>query len=111
MSELTKNLHDIIYTNCIWPNDLLENLADPAYLKVQFQPHLDGLMAEVVFIDEGEQITTLYYFNKKQFLQRIEMIEGDKLSVLYDRLEQVAQILKTLDAENELESIKKMLIA
>ncbi|ARF70697.1 hypothetical protein B7C51_24805 (plasmid) [Paenibacillus larvae subsp. pulvifaciens] len=90
-SDLIKELHDVVFKNTIWPNDLLENLTDPDYLSVNFNTYLDGLCAEVKFVDEGKTIRTNYFFDKKQHIQKVEMIEGERTFVLYDRIEEIAK--------------------
>ncbi|MED5015937.1 hypothetical protein P9847_01315 [Paenibacillus chibensis] len=111
MSNLIKKLHDLVYKNTIWPQDLLQNLQDPDYLNVNFNSYLDGTCAEVVFMDQGKKITTNYYFCKKSFLQKVEMIEDDRSFIIYDRIEEITKLLIKLDRLNELEHTLKLLAA
>jgi hypothetical protein len=108
---LNKELHDAIYLSPVLPHDLLQNLSDPAYLDVRFESHLDGLMATLVFIDEGEQVEAIYYFNQNQILQRVEMIEGECVSILYDRMEAIIDLLKKSGDLSNLEEIKRLMAA
>lgn len=108
---LIKELHDAIYLSPVLPQDLLQNLSDPAYLDVRFEGHLDGLMATLVFIDDGEQVEAIYYFNQNQILQRVEMIEGECVSILYDRMEAIIDLLKKSGDLSKLEEIKKLMAA
>lgn len=50
MIEITNELHELIYKNSVWPQDLLENLRDPDYLSVNFDAYMQGTKAEVVFL-------------------------------------------------------------
>lgn len=111
MSILIKQLHDLVYKNSIWPQDLLQNLQDPDYLNVSFDSYLDGMCAEVTFMDQGKKITTNYYFSKKSFLQKVEMIEDDQAFVIYDRIEEITKILIKLDRLDELENTLKLMAA
>ncbi|MCP3746689.1 MULTISPECIES: hypothetical protein [Paenibacillus] len=111
MSDLILDLHDAMFKNTIWPNDLLHNLADPDYLSINFNAYLDGMCAEVVFMDEGKRIVTNYYFNKKNYIQKIEMIENGESIILYDRLVTIAEILTKLGRSHELEKTLKLLAA
>jgi len=108
---LVKELHDAIYFSPVLPQDLLQNLSDPAYLDVRFESHLDGLMVTLVFIDESEQVTAIYYFNRSQILQRVEMIEREHVSILYDRMEVIVELLKKSGDLSKLEEIKRLMAA
>lgn len=109
--DLIKELHDAIYFSPVVPEELLQNLNDPAYLDVRFEGHLDGLMATLVFIDEGERVEAIYYFNRNKILQRVEMIERDYVSILYDRMEIIVDLLEKSGDLSKLEEIKKLIAA
>lgn len=112
MSELTKKLHDAVYKNTIWPNDLMNNLEDdPDYLSINFTSYIDGICGEVIFMDQGKKIITNYYFNKKHFVQKVEMIESEKSYILYDRCEEITKILLELGRIDELEKTINLLVA
>ncbi|MGN7352338.1 hypothetical protein ACTHPJ_13520 [Paenibacillus amylolyticus] len=111
MNNLTAELHSLIYKNTIWPSDLLENLTDPSYLSVNFETYLNGLCGKIVFVDEGKAIEAYYYFNEKNFIQKVEMIEDDRTTVLYDRIEEIAKVLLKYDRFEEFEETIKLLAA
>ncbi len=111
VSDLKISLHEAIFKNTLWPNDLLHNLSDPDYLSINFNSYLDGICAEVIFMDEGKKITTNYYFSKKNHIQKVEMIEDDETFILYDRLGVISDILIKLGRYHELEETLKLLAA
>ncbi|MNV58839.1 hypothetical protein D3C71_1512330 [compost metagenome] len=111
MNDLSNELHDLIYKNTIWPSELLENLTDPDYLSVKFEPYLNGLCGEVVFLDEGKIITAYYYFNKKNFIQKVEMFEENTSIILYDRIEEIAKVLLKYDKIEDFEKTIQLLVA
>lgn len=110
-NQLSIELHDLIYKNTIWPSDLLENLNDSDYLSVNFETYLDGLRGELVFMDEGKEIKTYYYFNKNNFIQKVEMFEESNSIILYDRIEEITKILLKHDKLEDLEKTIQLLAA
>lgn len=110
-NNLSNELHDLIYKNTIWPSDLLENLNDPDYLSVKFETYLDGLCGEVVFLDEGKTIRTYYYFNKKNFIQKVEMFEDSSSIILYDRIEEISKLLLKYNKIEDLDKTIQLLAA
>ncbi|WP_019913822.1 hypothetical protein [Paenibacillus sp. HW567] len=111
MIEITNELHELIYKNSVWPQDLLENLRDPDYLSVNFDSYMQGTKAEVVFLDEGKKIISNYYFNSKGFVQKIEMIENESTFTVYSRIDEIVKILIKTDNIQCLQEITNLLAA
>lgn len=105
MIEMTKELHDLVYLNTVWPQELLENLSDPDYLSVNFNSYLQGVCAEVVFIDEGKKVITNYYFNSKNHLQRVEMIEDVHVTTIYSRIDEIVKVLTRMNKLDDLHEV------
>lgn len=96
VDALRKNLWESLYLNPLWPSDLIENAMDPDYTQVKFSKWEHGTKAELVFVDEGEDITTTYFFDEKEFLQKVIMTEFGHESIIYDREFEVATVMKDL---------------
>ncbi|MEG6512435.1 hypothetical protein V6C32_10975 [Desulforamulus ruminis] len=109
--QLLKELFEAVYCNAVFPHELIKNLKDHDYLQVKFDSYMDGLRAEIKFVDEGEQVTSYYYFDKKDFLQRIEIIEDESVTTIYDRMEEVVRILSERNQLQSLGKIKELMSA
>ncbi|MNI46133.1 hypothetical protein D3C73_1005820 [compost metagenome] len=109
--NLYPELYDAIYKNSVWPQDLLKNLSDSDYVEVKFDSYLDGLRSELSFMDEGHKIVTVYYFDKREFVQRIEMIESDSCITVYDRIADVTLLLEKIGKLDSLNEIMKLMAA
>ncbi|MGG3012244.1 hypothetical protein ABEO98_22520 [Brevibacillus parabrevis] len=102
VDALRKKLWEAMYLNPLWPSELIENAMDPDYSQVKFSKWENGTKAELVFIDEGEEITTTYLFDEKEFLQSAIMTEFGRETVIYDRAREVAAVMKNVvDAVTE----------
>ncbi|SET61891.1 hypothetical protein [Paenibacillus sp. NFR01] len=111
MKNITNELYDLVYKNSVWPQDLLDNLKDPDYLSVKFDAYLKGTMAEVIFMDEGKKIVANYYFNSKGLVQKIEMIEDEKVFVIYSRIDEIAKVLLETNNMKYFEQIYELIAA
>ncbi|WP_152680045.1 hypothetical protein [Niallia circulans] len=102
IKELREQLWKLIYLTPLTPGDLIENAKDPSYHNVNFK-HLDnGLEVELIFTDNGDLVTTTYIFNKDDQLQEILMSEFNRISVLYNRQDEINLLLSKITAHTQL---------
>lgn len=80
-----QQLWEALYTNPVYPAELLENLRDPEYTNVSYIRIDAGCVVDLSFYDEGQLITAKYFFDAQDQLQKAIMYEGRKESIIYDR--------------------------
>jgi hypothetical protein len=96
VDALRKKLWESVYLNPLWPSELIENAMDPDYKQVSFSKWENGTKAELVFVDEGDEFVATYYFDEKEFLQKVVMKEFGRESIIYDRESDIAAVMKSL---------------
>lgn len=111
MGAFPQELYDAIYRNPVWAHDLLQNLSDPDYLSVNFSSHEAGTRAEVQFMEGKKIIVCYYYFDSKGFLQKMEMLENERLTMCYDRLAEIVVLLNKCNMLDRFSEVKELLSA
>jgi hypothetical protein len=90
---LRRKLWETIYLNPVYPHELLENTKDPDYLSVNFKPAINGVNVFITFIDEGQSVDAVYYFDEKDYLQSAVIIESGREATIYNRKEEIASLM------------------
>ncbi len=86
MDTYIKKIYDMLYSPILTPYNLLENAKLPNYKFVKYYSNSIGVVAEMqCHIDEQEERTFYYQFDKKDFLQKIYYYDNGVEKTLFDR--------------------------
>lgn len=96
IGELRYQLWEALCLNPVWPSDLLENIDDPDYTQIQFFKTDSGIRVELSFRENNDEVKAIYYFDKKELLQKAIILEGKHETILYDRDSEVLKIINQL---------------
>lgn len=108
---LIEKLYDSIHSHYVWPEDLVKNAKLENYEYVKFFHSKEGLMAEVRVMDEKfGSITFIYYFDEKDYLQRIELIEAKEPQVLFDRQKKMLAAISEISTTKNLPKKDKVAV-
>lgn len=88
-----KSLYDLEHGHIIFPSELIANAKLPNYEYVRFNAGSEGLNVECAcFIGEDNcKVYFNYYFDKDDKLQKLIAYEGNDVTVLFDRAEEIAK--------------------
>lgn len=96
LDRLRTMLWETIYLNPATPEDLIKNIDDPDYKTVKSFEKKNGLCVELTFVDCGALVTAIYEFDNNQFLQKVTMIDNEIETVIFDRQQQIKDIMKMI---------------
>lgn len=90
MDANIKKIYDMMYSPIITPYNIVENAKLDNYTYVKYYKSGDELIAEMEceIANEGIKIF-FYYFDKKDYLQRIFMKDGEVTQKVFDRLTEI----------------------
>lgn len=93
-----KSLYDLENGHIIFPSELIANAKLPNYEYVKFNNELDGLNVECAcLIGEGDAKAYFnYYFDKEDKLQKLIAYQGNEVTVLFDRAEEIVKFRRKL---------------
>jgi hypothetical protein len=108
LEKLRQKLWETIYLNPVWPHELIENTKDPDYLSVNYKTGNIGIEVELIFKDNEEIVTSIYYFDSNDFLQKAVMIESEKESIFYSRQDEISSLLGQILKIDKTFSLKQL---
>lgn len=86
MKNQFQQLYDLIYSPIITPYSLLENAKLDNYEYVNYSKAVNGLLVSMKCeIEPGYKVIFNYYFDEKDFLQRVEMVSSGEQELIFDR--------------------------
>ncbi len=85
MDKSIRKIYDMMYSPIITPYNLLENAKVDNYNYVKYYKSDDGLISEMECEIESEKTIFYYYFDSKDFLQKIYMDVNGEKDILFTR--------------------------
>lgn len=97
MNNKIKQIYDLLYSPIVTPFNLLENAKLKNYDYVKYYKQESSFIAEMKCKDlSGESTIFYYYFDDKNYLERIFKQHGTEQVLIFDRVQEAEKQKKEL---------------
>lgn len=100
---LKRKLDDLIVlmlTKGVQPSELADNIFLDCYVKVSYEKTAEGVIGELVFLDETagdfDKAVMRYHYDNERNIKRIEEESGGQVKTLWDRSFKETQIINEI---------------
>lgn len=89
MNEYIKKIYDMLYSPILTPYNLLENAKLENYSYVKYYKDKTNLVAEMECKVDDDTKIFYYYFDEKDYLERIYMKTSKNRKIIFDREKEI----------------------
>lgn len=93
MDNYLKELYELTYTPLVTPYNILENIKLDNYKYIKYSKWEEGIVAEInCLVDDEVDTIFMYYFDDKNYLQKIYMKQDDEGSFVFNRKTRIEEV-------------------
>jgi hypothetical protein len=102
LNNYIDKLSKLTNLSLLTPYNLLENLELDNYLSINYYKQDNCIIADIVFLVYGEEITYRYLFDANNFLQKIYHVDDDELILHFDRSQEKENLITKIEKSSNL---------